>query len=353
MNYFKKTVSLLAIFFALVGCSKAGSDNGTPTNPNAPSNLQITATVSTDSSGNVSFSATADNAVSYVYEYGNSVVSPAGNGSVAYQYTLVGTNTYTVTVTATGSTGLTVKKSIQVTVTVKTPTGPSGVFWSEEFNVDGAPDPTKWGYDIGNNNGWGNNELEYYTNRSQNVIVQGGVLKITALKESYNGYAYTSARLLTKDKFAFTYGRVDIRAKLPAGAGTWPALWTLGSDVSTNPWPACGEMDIMEQKGNEPNKIYGTLHYPGHSGANGTGSTTTITNASSDFHIYSLDWSASSIKMYVDNNLYLTFTNSAGVPFNHDFFFILNVAMGGAFGGSVDPAFTSSTMEVDYIRVYK
>ncbi len=351
MNYYKKTVLLLAVLFMLVGCSKAGSDNNA--SANTPTNLQITSNVSTDSSGNVSFTATAVNAVSYVYEFGDGSIGHAGSGDTVHQYTSIGTNTYTVTVTATGSTGITAKQTVQVTVTVKVQTNPPGLFWSEEFNVDGAPDPTKWGYDIGNNNGWGNNELEYYTNRPQNVIVQGGVLKIMTVKESYNGYGYTSARILTKDKFAFTYGKVEIRAKLPTGVGTWPALWTLGSDVATNPWPACGEMDIMEQKGSDLNKIYGTIHYPGHSGANGVGSTTTTSNSTTEYHIYTLDWSATAINMYVDNNLFFTFANSGAVPFNHDFFLILNVAMGGNFGGTVDPAFTNSEMDVDYIRIYK
>lgn len=350
MNYFKKTFFLLVGFFILTSCKKNDS-GGNGTGTATPANLMVTANVSTDSSGNVTFTASADNAVSYTYEFGNGDIKTVTTTTESYQYTLLGTNTYTVTVTATGSTGITIKQSIPVTVGVRA--GTPVLFWSEEFNTDGAPNPAVWGYDLGNNNGWGNNELEYYTDRPQNVVVQGGVLKITATKEDYNGYAYTSARLLSNAKFAFTYGRVEIRAKLPEGAGTWPALWMLGSDVATNPWPACGEMDIMEQRGSELGKIYGTIHYPGHSGANGVGAQTVVANTTTDFHIYTLDWSATTISMYVDNNLYFTFNNTSAVPFNHDFFFILNVAMGGGFGGTVDPNFTSSTMEVDYIRVYK
>ena len=211
----------------------------------------------------------------------------------------------------------------------------------------------KWGYDLGGG-GWGNNEAGIlYISRPENSIVQGGVLKIKLIKESYNGSNYTSARLLSKNKFAFKYGKVDIMAKLPAGGGTWPALWMLGSDISTNTWPACGEIDIMEHKGNELNKIYGTLHYPGRSGGNGNGGNTTIANAATQFHKYSLDWSATAIKIYVDDVLFHTVANSSAIPFNHDFFFILNVAMGGDFGGAIDPNVTGGTMEVDYIRVYK
>ena len=225
--------------------------------------------------------------------------------------------------------------------------------WSDEFNTNGAPDPNKWGYDLGTGNGFGNHELEYYTNRPENVIVKDGVLKIKAIKESYNGSSYTSTRMISKDKYAFTYGKVEIKAKLPVGVGTWPALWMLGSNINTVPWPGCGEIDIMEHLGRDLNNIYGTLHYPNHSGANGNGATKKIANATTEFHLYGLEWSPTEIKISVDGVVFQTVANSSGLPFNKDFFFILNVAMGGDFGGPVDPAFTSSTMEVDYIRVYR
>ncbi len=180
-----------------------------------------------------------------------------------------------------------------------------------------------------------------------------GVLKITATKENFSGSAYTSARLLSKDKFAFKYGKVEVKAKLPAGGGTWPAIWMLGNDINTVSWPACGEIDIMEHLGNDLNKIYGTLHYPGRSGGNANGNTKIIANATTQFHIYSLEWTPSFIKIYADDQLFHTVANSSSIPFNHDFFFIVNVAMGGNFGGLVDPAFTSATMEIDYIRVYQ
>lgn len=228
------------------------------------------------------------------------------------------------------------------------------LIWADEFNTEGTPDSLKWGYDLGNGDGgWGNSELEYYTKRPENVSVQGGVLKIKAIKESYRGSAYTSARLLSKNKFAFKYGRVEVRAKLPEGVGTWPAIWMLGSDIDMAGWPGCGEIDIMEHRGSELNKIFGTLHYPGRSGGNADGNTKIISNATSRFHKYSLEWSASSIKISVDDQAYHTVMNSEKIPFNHDFFFILNIAMGGTFAGAVDPSFNNSTMEVDYIRVYQ
>jgi len=240
--------------------------------------------------------------------------------------------------------------------TVDTPkeTKYTKLVWADEFNKEGTPDSGKWGYDLGNGeNGWGNSELEYYTNRPENVIVQGGVLKIRAIKGSYQGSAYTSARLLSKNKFEFKYGKVEVSAKLPSGSGTWPAIWMLGSNAAEAGWPGCGEIDIMEYRGSEVNKIFGTLHYPGRSGGNADGSTKMISGAASGFHKYSLEWSESSIKIFVDDQLIHNVANSEKLPFNHDFFLILNFAMGGTFGGTVDPSFTNATMEVDYVRVYR
>ncbi|MNQ44309.1 Beta-glucanase precursor [compost metagenome] len=226
--------------------------------------------------------------------------------------------------------------------------------WSDEFDVDGAPNRKKWDYNIGTGgNGWGNNEAQYYTDRPENVTIKNGILKINTIKENYMGSAFTSARILTKDKFSFKYGKVEIRAKQPSGGGVWPALWMLGDNLSTVGWPSCGEIDIMEYAGNRINKITAALHHPGHSGGNPDSGYTTITNAETDFHIYSLDWSASDIKIYVDNQLFLTFTNSSSLPFNQNFFLIFNCAMGGSYGGAIDPNFTSSTFEIDYVRVYK
>ena len=226
------------------------------------------------------------------------------------------------------------------------------MIWSDEFDVAGSPDSANWGYDLGAG-GWGNSEMQDYTNRTDNAIVSNGTLKIIARAESYNGSAYTSARLLSKDKFSFKYGKIEAGAKLPEGVGTWPAIWMLGSNISTVGWPACGEIDIMEHAGKDLNKIYGTLHHPGHSGANGDGSTVTISNATTEFHKYTVEWSEATIKISVDDAAFYTFTNAAGLPFNQNFFIILNLAMGGSFGGAVDPAFTSATLEIDYVRVYQ
>lgn len=180
-----------------------------------------------------------------------------------------------------------------------------------------------------------------------------GTLKITAKAQSVGGSNYTSARLKSENKFEFTYGKVECRAKLPVGAGTWPAIWLLGQNYATNIWPACGEIDIMEHRGYDPNRIHGSLHFPGNFGGNANTNTTVISNVSSQFHVYKVLWTPASIKFYVDNTLFHSFANSGSVPFNSDFFLILNVAMGGTFGGPIDPNFTESSMEIDYIRVYQ
>lgn len=226
--------------------------------------------------------------------------------------------------------------------------------WSDEFETNGAPDATKWNYDLGRgDNGWGNNEKQNYTTAASNVIVEGGSLKITAKKEASGGAEYSSSRLKTAGKFEFTYGKIEIRAKLPTGKGTWPAIWMLGANFATNPWPACGEIDIMEHVGNNQNVILSTLHYPGHSGGQGNTGSKTISNVSTEFHVYKAIWSPKSVTTYVDDVQIHKVANDATLPFNSNFFLILNVAMGGNLGGNIDPAFTQSTMEIDYVKVFQ
>jgi hypothetical protein len=226
--------------------------------------------------------------------------------------------------------------------------------WEENFNDDGAPCGTTWNFELGNGgNGWGNGEQQFYTDSPTNIVVEGGVLKITARAEEFNGSEYTSGRITTKDKFEFTYGKVEARAKLPTGGGTWPAIWMLGADFEVNPWPAAGEMDIMEHVGNDQDRIFSTVHYPGNSGGGGVGNSTVVVGASEDFHIYSIEWTPEQIICSVDGNPHFLFNNDSSLPFNKDFFLILNVAMGGNFGGDIDPNFTESTMEIDYIKVFQ
>ena len=341
-----KTLPFILIFLSAfsVACSKKTTDNA---NNVTPANLMISAIVSTDSSGNVAFTASATNAVHYDYDFGNYVFQANTPGNISYKYLFSGT--YTVTVTAKSTGGQTVSKSITVIVSVA-----QTLVWSDEFNTPGSPDPAKWGYDLGTGNGgWGNNELEYYTNRQANAVVSNGTLKIIAVKELYNGSAYTSARMLSNKLYSFKYGKIEVRAKVPAAAGTWPAIWMLGNDIATAGWPACGEIDIMEQNGSQKSTIYGTLHYPLQLNPYGDGATKTIPTPSSAFHRYTAIWSPNSIQLLIDDEIFYTLLNTPSIPFNQEFFIILNLAMGGNFGGSVDPAFTSDQMEVDYVRVYQ
>ncbi|WP_370635817.1 family 16 glycosylhydrolase [Flavobacterium sp. JAS] len=276
-------------------------------------------------------------------------------GQSSYEILSITANRMVVRAVMGGSPGLAWYHIFTTTKPTQNPvTDYTNLVWSDEFNTDGAPDATKWGYDLGKgDNGWGNNEKQNYTNSATNVIVQGGNLKITAKKEASGGADYSSARLKSDGKFSFTYGKVEIKAKLPIGAGTWPALWMLGQNYATKPWPACGEIDMMEHVGNNQNVILATLHYPGHSGGQGNTGSKTIANVSTEFHVYKTIWTPSSVKIFVDDELIHSVPNDGSLPFNSDFFLILNVAMGGNLGGNIDPAFSQSSMEIDYVRVYQ
>ncbi|HEV8283047.1 MAG TPA: family 16 glycosylhydrolase [Chitinophagaceae bacterium] len=235
------------------------------------------------------------------------------------------------------------------------------LIWNDEFSGT-TLDGNVWNYEIGNgSNGWGNNELEYYTNNIKNTFVSNGNLIIEARKEPVSGFNYSSSRITTQNKKSFTFGRVDIRAKLPKGKGIWPALWMLGTNISSVGWPACGEIDMMELLGNEITKSYGTLHYGASAATHGSkGNFYTLSSGSfyDQFHVFSMEWKQDQVKLYVDNNLYLTVNKtdlgSAPYPFNAPFFFIFNVAVGGNWPGSPDATTTfPQRMIVDYIRVYQ
>jgi beta-glucanase (GH16 family) len=233
--------------------------------------------------------------------------------------------------------------------------------WSDEFDGEGSPDSCYWTIETGTGvNGWGNWESQYYL--EDNIEVSDGTLKIRAKKEQVASSQYTSGRMKTLDSYSFTYGRVDVRAKLPASQGTWPAIWMLGDTFPSLGWPHCGEIDIMEQTGANKNKVLATTHwysngnasYPNRSNPSssnvGVGEKA-VTNADTEFHEYSLEWTPTKIKWLIDDVQYHEFNTID--PFNADFFIILNVAMGGTLGGAIDPNFTEDVMEIDYIRVYQ
>jgi beta-glucanase (GH16 family) len=247
---------------------------------------------------------------------------------------------------------------------------PSGwkLTWSDEFNgPKGSPvDPAKWSFDIGGK-GWGNNELETYTSRTVNSHLEDGRLVIKVLKETFAGpdnitREYTSARLLTKNKFSQAYGRFEARIKIPHGQGIWPAFWMLGDNIKTAGWPGCGEIDIMENIGKEPSIVHGTFHGPGYSGGSGVSADYALPNGqkfSDNFHIFAVEWEPNIIRFYVDGLLYKKRTPAdlpAGTSwvFDHSFFIVLNVAVGGGWPGNPDATTVfPQQMLVDYVRVYR
>lgn len=231
--------------------------------------------------------------------------------------------------------------------------------WEDNFSGTGAPDASKWSFETGGG-GWGNNELQYYTN-GNNASVNGGNLTITAKRENVSGNEYTSTRMITRGKGDWLYGRFEIRAKLPAGRGTWPAIWMLPSDNVYGTWPASGEIDIMEHVGFDPNKIHSSVHTSAYNHTRGTQKTssTIVPGATDDFHVYRVDWTPYAVRGYVDNTQYFQFVNeNTGFttwPFNKKFFLILNIAVGGNWGGAqgIDNSVFPATMEIDYVKVYK
>jgi beta-glucanase (GH16 family) len=237
--------------------------------------------------------------------------------------------------------------------------------WQDEFNYAGSPDSAKWSYDLGDGCpklcGWGNNELQYYTKSPQNVRVEDGSLIIEAREEEKEGSDYTSTRLLSRDKAAWKYGRLEIRAKLPSGTGTWPAIWMLPENSEYGGWPASGEIDLMEHVGHEPNRVYATVHTEAFNHVKGTQSTDTlrIDDAEEAFHRYALEWTPEKITWLVDGQTYSTFKNRNRTykewPFDQPFHLILNIAVGGNWGGrqGVDHTIWPQQMTVDYVRVYQ
>ncbi len=245
---------------------------------------------------------------------------------------------------------------------------PWKLIWSDEFNAPNgsAVDRTKWTFDIGGE-GWGNQELESYTDRPQNSYIQDGNLVIQANAEKYTGKDgltrnYTSARIKTLGKFSHTYGRFEARMKLPAGQGVWPAFWLLGDDIEKVGWPACGEIDIMENIGKEPSTIHGSIHGPGYVGSTGIEAPYSLPDKkrfADDFHVFAIEWDTDSVSFFVDQELYVRRTRADLKPgwtwvFDKPYFLILNLAIGGDWPGNPDATTVfPQTMLVDYVRVYE
>jgi beta-glucanase (GH16 family) len=238
--------------------------------------------------------------------------------------------------------------------------GPAGwtLVFADEFDAPGALDPAKWGYEIGYVR---NDEKQSYTSRSENVRAESGNLVIEGRKETYQGYGYTSASINTLGRFEFLYGRVEVRAKIPTGNGSWPAIWMLGTSRTQVGWPACGEIDIMENVGFDPLRIHGSVHTAAYNHTIGTQKTATVTvvNPWEDFHVYAMEWYSDHIDVFLDGQKFFSFRNegtgSRAWPFDKPQYLLINLAIGGSWGGQkgIDDSRFPLRYLVDYVRIYK
>ncbi|RYF13238.1 MAG: glycoside hydrolase family 16 protein [Flavobacteriales bacterium] len=232
--------------------------------------------------------------------------------------------------------------------------------WADEFDYTGLPASAKWDYDLGGS-GWGNNEKQNYTNALANASVENGMLSITAKKENSGGMAYSSTRLVTRNKLDVLYGRIEVKAKLPTGRGTWPAIWMLPTDRAYGDWPKSGEIDIMEHVGYDQNRVHFSTHTEAYYFKINTAKTSSkiIADASTAFHLYRVDWTPYAVRGYFDNTLVFEFANEGTGykvwPFDKRFHILLNVAVGGDWGGAqgIDDSIFPQKMEIDYVRYFK
>ncbi|MCE2613112.1 glycoside hydrolase family 16 protein [Flavobacteriaceae bacterium D16] len=380
---FKGLVYLLFVFSLIFGisCSSSGSDVAEIT---APSNLSVSVTINGatdtnptgDGSGDVVIVARADNAIRYVFRFNNDPGQQNTSGLFNYTVPQEGTHTYNLEVFAYSESGESISRSTSFEVfrdeIIVAEEGFNNLVFADEFDYDGSPNPAKWHHQtipiIGDS--WANGEQQHYTTRIENSYVSNGTLKIKAIKEDYtesttgSTKSYTSARL--NSKFAFQYGRVEVKAKLPAEAGTWPAIWTLGANIDevgnffgsqygSVGWPACGEIDIMEQRGDDKNTSIGYFHWGNTSNGQyqNAGGDIPVSNASTEYHIYALEWDSSTMKILLDDAVVFQLSNTSDKPFDNPHYLLLNIAMGGNLGGNIPGTFTESIMEIDYVRVYQ
>jgi len=352
-------IILLVSFFITAGCK---SDE--PEIKLEPTNLTVSNVVSVDGSGLVTFEAKADNANRYVFVFGDGTTTESGDGKSTHTYPV--SDLYTVQVIAYSVDKLSIDKQIEVIVNVKiastgysTPDNYAGfsLVWQDEFEGTSL-NSANWTHEIGGS-GWGNNELQYY--QQQNTSVENGMLIIKAKRENMGGKSYTSSRIITQGKKAFKFGRIDIRAKLPKGQGIWPALWMLGSSISTVGWPKCGEIDVMEMIGGTGNdhKVYGTVHWDNAGSHAEYGGNTALTGGkifADEFHVFSIVWDASFITWYLDDVKFhvIDITPDGLSELREESFFIFNVAVGGNWPGSPDGStMFPQFMAVDYVRVFQ
>ncbi|WP_372945662.1 family 16 glycosylhydrolase [Muriicola sp.] len=362
----------LAVFLSCSGDSEAEQ-------PDLPTNLSVTITITGattsnptgDGSGEVVIVARADNAVRYGFRIGNGELQQNSTGTLTYTAPQEGTNSYSLEVFAYSGSGESISKSESFQVFKEELAPYSTLVFADEFEYDGTPDPDKWHHQvipIINGTDWANGEVQHYTARIENSYVSSGTLKIKAIKENYTynnvTKSYTSARL--NSKFAFKYGRVEVRAKLPAEAGTWPAIWTLGANIDevgnyfdnqygSVGWPACGEIDIMEQRGWDKTTTIGYFHWGDTFTGEykNEGGDLAVPNTAEEYHVYTVEWDETSMHVMVDEVTVYELSNTADKPFDNEHYILLNIAMGGNLGGNIPGDFTESIMEIDYVRVYQ
>ena len=367
--YLRPLVVALPLFFATAGCDSGGGGDGTATNtaptatfsvspgtPTAGAEVQFDASASSDEEGNIT---------SYEWTIGEETKTGA---EVRYTFPETVENEYgedtryEVTLTVTDADGATDAASKSVRVAPINSTVTWEQVWGDEFEGQGLPNSEKWYYETGGD-GWGNQEQQYYTrDDTDNARVENGHLIIEARKESYKGNDYTSVRL--NSEASWKYGRFEIRAKLPAGRGTWPALWMLADEQTYGDqyWPDNGEMDIMEHVGYDEGVVHGTIHTEAFNHIDGTdkGGTITVPDATAQFHDYVMEWTPNEIRVFVDGEQYFTFRNREQYgweewPFDQKFHLLMNIAVGGTWGGAegIDDSAFPQRMVLDYVRVHK
>ena len=368
--YLRPFVVALPLLFATAGCDSGGS-GGEPEANTAPT-ATFTVSPSPSTAGTeVQFDASGSSdeegeIVSYEWSFGDNTSATGTEATHVYDESVANryaeASRYEVTLTVTDADGATDSASKSVRVDPTRDTVAWEQVWGDEFEGQGLPNADKWYYETGGD-GWGNQEQQYYTESDTgNARVENGHLIIEARKESYQGNAYTSARL--NSEASWKYGRFEIRAKLPAGRGTWPALWMLADEQTYGDqyWPDNGEMDIMEHVGYDEGVIHGTIHTEAFNHIDGTdrGGSIPVPSATSEFHNYAMEWTPNEIRVSVDGEQYFTFRNRAQYgwqewPFDQKFHLLMNIAVGGSWGGAegIDDSAFPERMVIDYVRVYK
>lgn len=376
IKYLYKTMSYVNIicFLLIIPLSCSSEDQSSNA---AVTNLAVTISLTGadsqnpngDGSGVIQVTASANNAVRYAFRFDNGAILDSNSGSVEHVFPELGTNSYSVVAWAYSDTGDFINETINITV-FKSDNQFTKLVFFDEFETDGSIDEEKWFHQVipPNNGSWYNGELQHYTDRSENSNVSNGTLKINALKEQFTTggttKSYTSARL--NSKYVFTYGKVEVRAKLPNEQGTWPAIWTLGANIDepgnyfgdqygSVGWPDCGEIDILEQTGGDKSKTLAYFHWGDtNTGAYKTDGGDLVTAGTTEkFHVYSLEWTSTSMIARIDDALVFELSNTEDKPFDNPHYMLLNLALGGNLGGEVSENFVEDTFEIDYVRIYQ